>query len=120
MNQFKCKYHTRLLPGGCFLAVAFVIVSTALAMGAPSSTSVRDRLSLNSDWRFIKGDPPSNTVSLLYDVRPQGRGRRGGFGGFGPALEVTRTATNAVATNAVASTPPVVIKQWVLPTGNDF
>src|ERR1039457_7591783 len=104
MKQSKCKYQTRLLPSGCFLAVAFVIISTALAMGAPSSTSVRERLSLNLYWRFIKGDPPSNTVSLLYDVRPQGRGRRGGFGGSGVPPEVARPATNAVATNAVAST----------------
>ena len=120
MKQSKYTYQTRLLRGGCFLAVAFVIISTALAMGAPSSTSVRERLSLNSDWRFIKGDPQSNTVSLLYDVRPQGRGPRGGFEGFGAAPEVASPATNAVATNAVASTPPMVIKQWVLPTGNDF
>src|SRR5262245_33415599 len=42
--------------------------------GVPSTQVLRTpraRRSLNEDWRFIKGDPPGNTVSLLYDVRPQ-------------------------------------------------
>jgi len=99
-----------------------VILSLALQNGcstkpganAPSAqtagqVSARERLSLDMDWRFTKGDPAGNQVSLLYDVRPQGggRGRRGG----GPPAE---------ATNEPATPPPPVIKQWILPTGNDF
>jgi beta-galactosidase len=55
---------------------------------------VRKRQSINDAWRFTRNDPPDSTVSLLYDLRPQGAGRGG-------------------------SAPPV-IKSWVLPTGNPF
>jgi beta-galactosidase len=55
---------------------------------------------IDQDWRFIKGDPPGNTVSLLYDVRPQTPAR-----GAPPPLPE----------------PPVdLVKSWILPTGNDF
>jgi beta-galactosidase len=60
------------------------------------------------DWRFIKGDPPDNTVSLLYDVRTPARGGRGRRGGDVPPPP---PSTNP---------PPAVIKNWILPTGNAF
>jgi beta-galactosidase len=70
----------------------------------------RERISLNDQWRFQKGDPPGNTISLLYDVRPEARDRRDG----GPA--------GAQPTAAEKPAPPVqaLIKQWILPTGNAF
>jgi beta-galactosidase len=71
---------------------------------------------ITDNWRFIKGDPPGNTVSLLYDVRPQW-----------PKAPAARTpaATNAAAgESATPKKPdtgsPAVIKAWILPTGNDF
>lgn len=70
----------------------------------------RTRTSFNDGWRFIKGDPPNDTASLLYDVRPAaGRGRGGGgVGGGGGGV------------GSGATTAPAVVKAWVLPTGNDF
>lgn len=76
-------------------------------------TAPRERISIDDDWRFMKGDPQGNTVNLLYDVRPRGWGRRGGGG-------VPAGETQSPTTNVVAPTPPAVIKQWILPTGNDF
>jgi len=62
----------------------------------------RERISINDNWRFTKGDPPGNTASLLYDLRPQW------------------PKPSGAGTQAVATASPAVIKQWILPTGNDF
>ncbi len=68
-----------------------------------SSNSPRKRILLDHDWWFIRGDPPGNTESLLYDVRPQAAAGRGA---------------------QPAPLPPdpsePIIKSWVLPSGNDF
>lgn len=73
----------------------------------PTSTSPRERILINDDWRFIKGDPPGGTASLLYDVRPQ-RPR--------PSGAAAQADTNV----APATASPTVLKPWILPTGNDF
>jgi beta-galactosidase len=112
-SQFIRHNKVKLLVPGAALAAA---LGLALQSGCASDTSQsqsssaaspRQRLSLDMDWRFTKGDPSGNQVSLLYDVRPtrEGRGRRGG--GAQPA-----------PTNEAPA--PAVIKQWILPTGNDF
>jgi len=36
---------------------------------ALAQPEVRRRISINDNRRFMQGDPPSNTVSLLYDIR---------------------------------------------------
>jgi beta-galactosidase len=78
-------------------------VCLLLAMGAIAA-GPRERTLIDDDWRFIKDDPPNNTVSLLYDVRPMRGGNRGG-------------ATDATANEAP---PPEVVKPWILPSGNSF
>ena len=78
-----------LLISACVLALAFA--------GHCEAASARTRLLINNDWRFTKGDPPNNTGSLLYDIRPQpGRG------------------------SVSAELSPAAVKSWILPTGNDF
>lgn len=73
-----------------------------LLAGALASAAPRERILLNENWRFIKGDPPGNTVSLLYDVRP------------------AWPRASGTETNQPVSPPPAVLKPWILPTGNDF
>jgi beta-galactosidase len=90
--------------------VRFTIVNAGfsfllLASLAVSATALpRERVSLNEDWRFIKGEPSEFTSNLQYDVRPQ---QRRGDGG-----------TNTTAGQATNAMP--VLKPWVLPTGNAF
>src|SRR6185436_12501294 len=69
--------------------------------GSPDAGSPRRRTMLDEGWRFIKGDPPDNSISLLYDVRPQ---------------PVARGA-QAAAVPATAPEVPIV-KSWILPSGN--
>ena len=80
-----------------FLFILFAALVTSAA--APS----RDRISLNADWRFTKGEPSEYTTNLQYDIRPQRR---------------SNADTNATAPQPTNSNP--VLKPWVLPTGNAF
>ena len=76
-----------------------------LAAAAP-----RERISIDQDWRFQKGDPAGNAVSLLYDGRAAATKKRED----GPA-----DAQPKEPANVPASTQPV-IKAWILPTGDAF
>ena len=52
-----------------------ILVLAAVAGAAHAADSPRERISINDNWRFIKGDPTNiNSRSLLYDIRPVSRG----------------------------------------------
>ncbi len=87
------------------ISLPFVLLCSTLL-----TAFARERVSLNDEWRFQKGDPPGNTISLLYDVRPQARDRKDGGSAGTQAAGVEMPAPQAEA----------VIKQWILPTGNAF
>jgi beta-galactosidase len=70
----------------------------------------RERVSINHDWRFTKGDPPGNAVSLLYDVRPDAADARDDR----PADAQPRARVEVDESRAPT------IKRWILPTGNPF
>ena len=70
---------------------------------------------MDDDWRFTKGDPASNTVSLFYDVRRAQTLRRFAAEADGNAAINQTNQTANESTNQIA-----VIKQWILPTGNVF
>jgi beta-galactosidase len=89
------------------LVLGFAAVTAFAAADSP-----RERISINDNWRFTRGDPTNNTVSLLYDVRRAEQMRRIGFEADGNA------AVNETAGDTNQSV--AVIKQWILPTGNDF
>jgi len=81
-----------------------------------AADSPRERILIDENWRFTKGDPPGNTVSLLYDERqPQKTRRRAGAEADGNS-----NTNEPAASNDSTNRPPAVIKQWILPTGNDF
>jgi len=73
-------------------------------------SSPRERISINEDWRFKKDDPPGNTISLTYDVRPEVKDERD---------DAPADSQPKIAENPTETTQPV-IKQWILPTGNAF
>src|SRR5208282_276873 len=79
-----------------------------------ASDSPRERISINENWRFTKGDPTNNTVSLLYDVRHTQTARRFAAEADG------NSAINAPVASNESTNSTVVIKQWILPTGNEF
>jgi beta-galactosidase len=98
-----------------YLAVAILLydlIFVSIAQSAPDAQ--RERISINENWRFAKGDPTNNTVSLLYDVRRAEVIRRVGAEADGNA------AANESAEADDTNQPTAVIKQWILPSGNDF
>jgi len=90
-----------ILGGGTLWAAGLtaLLLQTAVAAAADSP---RERLSLDADWRFTRGDPEGMTANLtLLQVRTRG-GRRGA---------------------ATAPTTPAVNEElwkYILPAGNDF
>jgi beta-galactosidase len=73
-----------------------------------ASLSPREHILFNDGWRFHKDDPSGNTVSLLYDVRPEVKDLRTD----GPADAQPQAA------EATAASTQAVLKPWILPTGN--
>jgi beta-galactosidase len=53
------------------LIVAMLFILNLLATTARAEDPARERLSFNSDWRFIKGDPPGTSDELSYaNIKP--------------------------------------------------
>jgi beta-galactosidase len=93
------------------ITAAILLVGTFLLNAAPAQTSLRERILIDDNWRFTKGDPTNvNSNDLLYDIRPASRG--------GGQVERLAEATSDAA-KLEASTHPV-LKPWILPSGNPF
>ncbi len=96
--------------------LAVTVLTTALVaaclglLGAAGTESLpRERLPLNSDWRFQKGDPPgADARDLLYDVRPE------------PRALGERPAEFTEAADKLGPATHPVLKPFVLLTGNRF
>jgi len=93
--------------------LAAILLVPILLHGA--QTAPRERISINENWRFTKGDPTNSTESLLYDVRKRQPVRR-----LAEAESDGNSNANPAVTNEVSTPPATVIKQWILPTGNYF
>lgn len=99
-------------PGLALLTLVAAIITPPSRTAAAdlASLSPREHILFNDGWRFHKDDPSGNTVSLLYDVRPEVKDLRTD----GPADAQPQAAeTTAAPTQAV-------LKPWILPTGNAF
>jgi beta-galactosidase len=67
MKKKHSLSHLRLLPRfSIVLGLAFILRSDLNRRCFAAESSPRQRLSLNSDWRFIKGDPTNSEVKLDY------------------------------------------------------
>ena len=98
------------------VVVSFLLGQMLLVGSLPAQAAPRERILINDDWRFTKGDPTNVAVSLLYDIRRRETGRR--------LAEVEADGNSAVnepaKSNESTTSPPAVIKQWILPAGNEF
>jgi beta-galactosidase len=93
--------------------VVFAGLVLTPAQGASLIPAPRERISIDDDWRFTKGDPTNNAVSLLYDERKSQTVRR-----FAQEADGNSTLNQSI-TNETTNTS-AFIKQWILPTGNAF
>ena len=103
MTNAKNTIASRLLK--CFWRFQILLVAgVALlpAIGRAAADSLRERISIDDDWRFIRNDPECMTDNLIYPRIPP-RPRRG-----------TATATSKPVD------PTSGIAKFILPTGDDF
>ena len=95
----------------CFAAAAILFGQVLGSEALPSQGTPRERISINDNWRFTKGDPTNiNAQDLLYDVRPVSRGE--------DQKERLAEATEDAAKLSAATHP--VLMPWILPTANRF
>ncbi len=85
----------------------FIVMPALAAPPAPTELP-RERVSLNAQWRFHRGDPPGNRQLLDYDIRPQVL--RSEDGKVADARPEQAQHLDAAATR--------VLKPWILPTAN--
>jgi len=69
----------------------------------------RQRISINDGWRFYKYETKSESDKLIYDVRPEVTENQD----YKIADAKPTEAENVTVTQ-------IVLKPWILPTGNDF
>jgi beta-galactosidase len=108
----KNMKHTPLICSSILAAV--VLAAYSLSAGESVSALPRERVLINKNWRFTKGDPTNSSVNLLYDVRRSQTVRRFSAEADGNAT-VNQTNSAGESSNEVP-----VIKPWILPTGNEF
>lgn len=75
-----------------------------------ATVSPRERISINSGWRFHLGDPDGASAKLLYDVRPEVKHSADGRAADAEPEEAVK----------VERLREGVLKPWILPTGNAF
>jgi beta-galactosidase len=97
----------------CVVLMCLMFASSSLVLSQtstmPSGNIDRQRISIDDDWYFYKYETTVKADNLIYDLRP----------------EVADFLENKVAdskpTEAVqVKSTQKVLKQWILPSGNDF
>jgi beta-galactosidase len=90
-----------LISSGCLFLLAF-------SPGKGIDSALRQRISINQDWKFYKYESAGKADSLIYDIRPK-------------ATNNDNREADSKPTEAVkAEQTQEVLKQWILPSGNDF
>ena len=117
-NGFMSKRHFSCLFSSIWLKAFVSIECLVLLVIAPavaktpvtgSNSIIRQRISINENWRFFKYDSQSAADHLIYDVRPEVRA-------FKDDKDADSKPTEAVE----VVTERQVLKPWILPTGNLF
>ncbi|MFV0591594.1 MAG: beta-galactosidase GalB [Draconibacterium sp.] len=91
-----------LLFGGC-------IVMFSCSTRKESKNLIRQRISINNDWKFFKYENESQTDQLIYDVRPKTVG-----------TSELRVADSKPTEAEAIQNQQEVLKPWILPSGNEF
>ncbi len=102
MRHFEFSRRRKTLPMAAFTLLGaagliFSVPARAIAADSPAADSPHERVSLDDDWRFSRGDPTQPPVDLALSP---GRGRG-----------------SASAPALVQANP---LWAYILPTGNDF
>jgi beta-galactosidase len=89
-------------------SILFLFVALSGLPFKVSAQTTRQRISINNNWRFTKGDPADGS-GLFYDVRPPVTDRNDN-------VVADTKPTESVTVNASENG----LKKWILPTANEF
>lgn len=110
MQLISARKYQRFSPGIvclCVLLNAFAVLDSKGQAAQKTSTSARERISLNTGWKFMKyTTAPDN---LIYDIRPEITDRK-------DDVVADSKPTEAVTVKAETN----VLKNWILPAANEF
>ena len=90
------------------LSLLFISVFIACSQNG-DETELRQRLSLNREWKFFKYESDSLADKLIYDVRPETNNGN-----------VVKDADSKPTEAVDLQSEENVLKAWILPTANDF
>lgn len=108
-------------PASTLRVFTCVLMLSAIGAGAASAQRLapdshdedlapRERISINTGWRFRIGDPDGVSDQLRYDVRPQ----------IGQSADGKDADTKPEAALKAAGDGSTVLKPWILRSGNAF
>lgn len=103
MNKRKQVLSNTVIAILLFLIVGFSVYTQ------PISENVRERLSLNHEWKFFRYNSFEEADNLIYDVRPEIE-----------KFDSDRPADSKPTGSEVLQSDEKILKYWILPTGNDF
>lgn len=86
------------------------LIAGCICVSAAAPAAPRERLSINDHWRFTKGDPNGDSTGLIYDVRPEVKDKTDDKAADSEPTEAEK----------IAATNKLVLKPWILPSGNAF
>lgn len=91
---------------------AAVLISglTFVSDAGSAQAAPRERISINDNWRFAKGDPNGDSTGLIYEVRPEVKDKK----------DDQAADAEPTAAEKFAATNRVVLKPWILPCANGF
>lgn len=91
------------------LLFGFFLTFSLLSCNSKDDRQSRERISLNDNWKFMKYESAEEADSLIYDVRPE-------LSEYDDAQAADTEPEDAVDVEA----DQMVLKPWIMPTGNDF
>ncbi|MAO66621.1 MAG: beta-galactosidase [Balneola sp.] len=102
LSKSRSKLKSYLIPVAGFLMLMM------LSSCSPD-VELRERISINDGWKFMKYESAEDADSLIYDVRPP-------LEEYNDAQAADTEPEDAVRVEAET----LVLKPWIMPTGNDF
>ena len=105
-TNFNSSYFLKIKTFGLLIIIFFLAFTNVNCQNLKYSNK-RERIKLNQGWLFMRYD--SNPDNLIYDVRPK------------IDAENDSKVADSKPTEAVkVDTKEEVLKNWILPSGNDF
>jgi len=101
-NQLMSKIYMVIL-------ISVSVLSLSSSAQVSNKNVARQRISINNDWKFFKYDEADKADDLIYDVRPDVK-----------SFEDDKDADTKPTEAEEVKSEQLVLKSWILPTGNDY